>query len=64
MHQVTDKSIIREMDAEQLEAEAIRIANKPDITWEDRDNLQAVIANYKQLTGRELIINMIPQLVS
>jgi len=58
------KGIIREMDAGELEQEAARIANQKDITWEDRDNLRAILQNYKQITGQEMIINTIPQLVS
>lgn len=52
--------IIREMDADELEEEAARIAKQKDITWTDRDDLSLVCKNYKQITGTDLINNTIP----
>lgn len=64
MNEASRKAIIREMDAEELEQEAVIICQRCSNTWQDHNALLAVQKNYKQLTGYDLVINTMPQFVS
>lgn len=67
MNQVSIKSRVREMDAEELEDFAAeynsKIHNK-SLTEEDNEVLRLVRSQYKQLTGGELVFENNIQIVS
>lgn len=67
MNQVSIKSRVREMDAEELEDFAAeynsKIHNK-SLSEEDNEVLRLVRSQYKQLTGGELVFENNIQIVS
>ena len=61
--QVSINKIIREMDADELEAKAAEMLSGP-LTNAGLQILEKMQMLYKQLTGSEMIIETTPQLAS
>ena len=67
MTYTTLSSKVREMDAEELEAEAARLVakrNNVGLNDEEQEALWKINKVYHQLTGSQLIVNTQPQLAS
>lgn len=67
MNQVSTKSKVREMDAQELEDFAAEYNSKiysKSLTEEDNEVLRLVRSQYKQLTGGELVFENNIQIVS
>lgn len=66
-HTASLPGIIREMDADQLEAmasEILKEANNRPVMNHEQIILTMIQSQFKQLTGSELVIEMTPQLAS